>query len=92
VVALQDVVSDGVADGTISEKAADEIVKGLEESLKKFADGDAEGAIYTLEELEAKVDEHLEHEEIHQSQEQRIDSAIEELAEQMFLIASSEDD
>ncbi len=92
VTALQDVVAEGLADGTISEKAAEEIAKGLEESLKKFVDGDAEEAIHKLEDLEEKVDELLEHDEIHQSQEQRIDRAIEELAEQMFLAASSDDD
>jgi eukaryotic-like serine/threonine-protein kinase len=92
VVAIQDVVSEGVADGRISEKAAREIAKGLEESLEKFTDGDAEEAIHKLEDLEEKVDELLEHEEIHQSQEQKIDSAIEELAEQMVLAASSDDD
>ncbi|MGH2640969.1 MAG: protein kinase domain-containing protein [Actinomycetota bacterium] len=92
VTALQDVVAEGVAEGRISEKAAQEIAKGLEESLEKFADGDAEEAIHKLEDLEEKVDELLEHEEIHQSQEQRIDGAIEELAEQMFLAASSDED
>jgi serine/threonine protein kinase len=92
VVALQDVVSEGVADGRISERAAQEIEKGLEESLERFAEGDAEEAIHKLEDLVEKVDELLEQEEIHQSQEQRIDSAIEELAEQMAHATSSEDD
>jgi hypothetical protein len=91
VVALQDVVAEGVAEGRISEKAAKEIAKGLDESLKKFTDGDAEEAIHKLEDLEAKVDELLEQEEIHQSQEQRIDGAIEDVAREMFEAASSED-
>ena len=91
-IALQDVVAEGAAEGRISEKAAREIAKGLEESLKKFTDGDAEEAIHKLEDLQEKVDELLEHEEIHQSQEQRIDSAIEELVEQISLAASSDDD
>ena len=78
--------------GRISEKAAREIEKRLEESLERFTDGDAEGAIHTLEDLEAKVDELLEQDEIHQSQEQRIDGAIEDVAREMFDAASSEDD
>ncbi len=85
-------MAEGVADGRISEKAAEEIAKGLEESLKRFTDGDAEGAIHKLEDLEAKVDELLEKEEIHQSQEQRIDGAIEDIAREMFDAASSEDE
>lgn len=85
-------MAEGVAEGRISEKAAREIEKRLEESLERFTDGDAEGAIHTLEDLEAKVDELLEQDEIHQSQEQRIDGAIEDVAREMFDAASSEDD
>jgi serine/threonine-protein kinase len=92
VVALQDVVSAGVADLAISEKAAHEIAKGLEESLEKFAEGDAEEAIQKLEDLREKVDDLVEDEEIHNSQEQRIDSAIEDLAEQMVLTAATDED
>jgi hypothetical protein len=84
-------VAEGVADGRISEKGAQEIEKGLEESLERFADGDAEGAIHTLEDLEAKVDDLLAQDEIHQSQEQKIDGAIDVVAREMFA-ASSEDD
>jgi hypothetical protein len=86
------VVAEGVADGRISEKAAQEIEDGLEESLERFADGDVEEAINTLEDLEGKVDELLEQEEIHQSQGQRIDGAIEDVARAMFDAASSEDE
>ena len=85
-------MAEGVADGRISEKAAQEIEKGLEESLERFADGDAEGAIHTLEDLEAKVDDLLAQDEVHQSQEQKIDGAIEDVAGEMFDAASSEDD
>lgn len=85
-------MAEGVADGRISEKAAQEIEKGLEESLERFADGDAEGAIQTLEDLEAKVDDLLAQDEIHQSQEQKIDGAIEDVAREMFAAASSQDD
>jgi serine/threonine-protein kinase len=92
VVALQDAVAEGVADGRISENAAQEIEKGLDESLERFNDGDAEEAIHTLEDLEGRVDELLEQEEIHQSQEQKIDGAIEDVARAMFDAASSEDE
>lgn len=85
-------MAEGVADGRISESAAQEIANGLEESLEKFADGDVEEAIHTLEDLEGRVDELLEQEEIHQSQEQRIDGAIEDVARAMFDAASSEDE
>ncbi len=85
-------MADGVADGRISEKAAEEIAKGVEESLERFTDGNTEEAIHKLEDLEAKVDELLEQEEIHQSQEQRIDGAIEDVAREMFEAASSEDE
>jgi hypothetical protein len=92
VVALQGIVSEGVADGTVSEKAAQEIEKGLEESLKKFAEGNTDEAIQKLEDLREKVDDLVGGEEIHNSQEQRIDSAIEDLAEQMFLAAPPGDE
>ena len=49
-------------------------------------------AIHALEDLGGKVDKLLEQEEIHQSQEQRIDGAIEDVAREMFEAASSEDE
>lgn len=85
-------MAEGVADGRILESAAQEIANGLEESLERFADGEVEEAIHTLEDLEGRVDELLEQEEIHQSQEQRIDGAIEDVARAMFDAASSEDE
>lgn len=85
-------MAEGVADGRISESAAQEIANGLEESLERFAEGDVEEAIHTLEDLEGRVDELLEQEQIHQSQEQRIDGAIEDVARAMFDAASSEDE
>jgi hypothetical protein len=92
VVALQAVVSEGLGDGTISEAAAREIEEGVEESLEKFAEGKADEAIRKLEDLEEKVDGLVDQEEIHHSQEQRIDRALEDLAQQMFFAASSDDD
>jgi ribosomal protein S20 len=89
--ALETVVADGVAAGRISSHAADEIRKAIDESLEKFSEGDTEKALEELEHLEEKVDEFLEKEEIHQSQEQRIDRAIEDLATQMELANPPED-
>jgi hypothetical protein len=87
VAALQIVVTEGVSDGTISEKAAEEIGKGLGAALEKFADGDTEGAIDELQGLEEKVDDLVDDDEIANSEEQKLDRAIEDLAEQMFLAA-----
>jgi eukaryotic-like serine/threonine-protein kinase len=89
--ALRSVVADGVAEGRISSKAEEEILKKLDEALEKFAEGDTEKALEELDHLEEKVDELLEKEEIHQSQEQRIDSAIEDLAVQMELASPNDD-
>jgi phage shock protein A len=92
VAALQAVVAAGVEDGTISEKAAEEIQKKVDAALEKFADGDTEGAIKELEDLEKKVDEMVEKDEVANSQEQRLDRAIEDLAEAMFFAAPPDDD
>jgi serine/threonine protein kinase len=92
VAALQAVVTEGVSDGTISEKAAKEIQKGLEEALEKFDEGDTEEAIDKLRELEEKVEKLVDDEEIRHSQEQRLNRAIEDLAEEMFLAAPPGDD
>ena len=73
-------------------QAAEEIQKGLDEALEKFAEGDTEKAIEELEHLRGEVDELVDHDEIRHSQEQRMDRAIEDLAEQMFLASPSEDD
>jgi eukaryotic-like serine/threonine-protein kinase len=87
VAALQGIVTEGVNDGTISEKAAEEIQKRLDEALEKFADGDTEGAIKELEDLGEKVDDLVDDEEIAHSEEQKLDKAISDLAEQMFQVA-----
>jgi serine/threonine-protein kinase len=92
VLALQGIVEEGLSDGTISDKAAGEIDKGLEEAVQKFADGDTEEALGKLSDLESKVDDLVKHDEIHHSQEQRIDRAIEDIAEQMVLASPAEDD
>ena len=90
--ALFALVDDGLAGDEISPKAAEEIRKKVNEALKKFADGDTEGAIKELEDLKEKLEDLVDHDEIEHSQEQRLDRAIDDLAEQMFLAAPPEGD
>jgi hypothetical protein len=91
VASLRTLVDDGVEQGTISDKAADEIHKKLEDALQKFDDEDTEGAIKELEDLAKKVDELVEKDEVANSEKQRLDRAIEDLAEAMFLAAPPDD-
>ena len=91
VAALQNVVTEGVNDETISSKAAEEIEDKLADALEKFEGGDTEGAIKELEDLEEKVDELVDKDEVANSQEQKLDRAIEDLAEEMFAAAPPSD-
>jgi transposase len=84
-------VAQGVSDGTISDEAAREIQKGLDEALHEFAGGDTEKAIEKLGDLGGKVDELGDHDEIAHSEEQKLDKAIEDLAAQMSQASPSED-
>jgi polyhydroxyalkanoate synthesis regulator phasin len=90
VAALQAVVTEGVSEGNISENAAEEIQNGLDDALDTFAEGDIEEAVEKLGNLEETIDELVGSGEIAQSEEHKLDKAIEDLAEQMFLAASSE--
>lgn len=90
VAALQAVVTEGVSEGNISENAAEEIQSGLDDALGTFAEGDIEEAVEKLGNLEGMIDELVGSDEIAQSQEHKLDKAIEDLAEQMFLVSSSE--
>ena len=90
--ALQSLVTEGLQDGTISEHAADEIQKKLEDALEKYAEGDTEKAIEELEHLRDDLDHMVDHDEIAHSQVQRLDKAIEDIEEQMFLASPPEDD
>ncbi len=92
VVALQTLVTEGLNDGTISEHAADEIEKKLEEALEKYAEGDTEKAIEELEHLRDDVDKMVDHDEIANSEAQHLDRAIRDIEEQMFLASPPEDD
>jgi plasmid stabilization system protein ParE len=85
-------VADGVSEGRISSRAEEEIRKGLDHALERFAEGDTERAIEELAHLEEEVDHLVDHDEIHQSEEHRIDAAIEDLARQMLLASPPEDD
>jgi hypothetical protein len=85
-------VDEGLSDGNVSERAAETIVKDVDEALAKFAEGDSERAMGKLEDLESKVDELTDHDEVSNSYEQRIDRALEDLWEQFSLATPSEDD
>jgi hypothetical protein len=92
VTALQAIVAEGVVDGTISEKAAEQIQQGLDDAFETFGGGDIEEAVDRLGELEGKVDELVDKDEIAHSQERKLDKAIEDLADQMILASPSEGD
>jgi hypothetical protein len=84
-------VARGVSEGDITDKAAKEIQKGLDEALHEFTGGDTDKALEKLGDLEGKVDELVDHDEIAHSEEQKLDGAIEDLAAQMSQASPSED-
>ena len=90
VAALQAVVAQGLSDGGITDKAAEEIQKGLDEALHEFTGGDTEKALEKLGDLERKVDDLVDHDEIAHSEKQKLAKAIDDLAEQMSLASPSE--
>ncbi len=55
--ALTAIVNKGLEDGVISEKAAEELFKGLQEINEKWITGDAEEALAKIGDLDLKVDE-----------------------------------
>ena len=79
-----------MSDGTITDKAAEEIQKGLDSALHEFARGDTDKALEKLRDLERKVDDLVDHDEIAHSDKQKLAKAIEDLAEQMSLASPSE--
>jgi eukaryotic-like serine/threonine-protein kinase len=89
--ALQAIVAEGTADGSISEAAAEEIQNGVDEALESFGGGDADEAVERLGDLEGRIEELVDEEEIHHSQERKLDKALEDLADQMLAASSSED-
>jgi serine/threonine protein kinase len=92
VVALQSLVTEGLQDGTISEHAAEDIQKKVDDALEKYSAGDTEKAIEELEHLRDDVEEMVDHDEIANPVRQHLDKAIEDLEQQMFLAAHPEDD
>ncbi len=83
-------MADGVTGGTITDKAAEEIQKGLDDALHEFAGGNTEKAIDKLGDLERKIDELVDHDEIAHSEKQKLSKAIDDLAEQMSLASPTE--
>ena len=90
VTALQAVVAQGVSDGTITDKAAEEIQKGLDEAVHEFAGGDTEKAIDKLGDLRRKIEDLVDHDEIAHSEKQNLLKAIDDLAEQMSVALPAE--
>ena len=90
--ALDALVAEGLADGTISEKAAEEIGKRLEDTLDKFQEGDTEQAVDKLDDIVKEVEKAVDEGEIAHSREQRLRRAIEDLAEEMIAASPSEGD
>jgi eukaryotic-like serine/threonine-protein kinase len=84
VAAFLALVEEGVSEGRITEKAAHEIEKHLDDAMKKFDEGDTEEAVRKLDELESKIDDFIEKDEILQSEENALDRALEDLAIAMF--------
>jgi hypothetical protein len=90
VTALQAVVAQGVSSGTITDKAAEEIQKGLDEALHEFAGGDTDKAIDKLGDLRRKIEDLVDHDKIAHSEKQKLLKAIDELAEQMSVASPAE--
>ena len=92
VAALQSIVTEGLQNGTISQHAADDIQKKLDDALEKYSEGDTEKAVEELEHLRDDLDHMVDHDEIAHSQVRRLDKAIEDVEEQMLLASPPEDD
>jgi eukaryotic-like serine/threonine-protein kinase len=83
--ALQAVVTEALADGRITEDAAGEIDEHVDGALGTFAEGQTEEAIRELDDLESRIDELAEEDEVSNQTMQRLDRALQALAEAMFL-------
>jgi serine/threonine-protein kinase len=90
--ALEFIVAEGVADGTISPKAGEDIGKRLDDALDKFGEGDTDQAVDKLDDIVQEVEKAVDEGEIAHSQEQKLQRAIEDLAEQMLLAAPPGDE
>jgi hypothetical protein len=85
VASLAAIVEEGVADGNITEKAAKEIQKHVEESLRHFGEGSSSEAIEKLEDVESMIDGYVDHEEVAHAEEQALDRALGDLIEAMLI-------
>jgi eukaryotic-like serine/threonine-protein kinase len=90
--ALDALVANGLADGTISDKAAEEIGKRLEDALDRFREGDTEQAVDKLDEIVKEIEKAVDDGEIAHSREQRLRRAVEDVALQMIAASPSEGD
>jgi hypothetical protein len=93
--ALEDllaVVDAGVADGSITDEAAQEIRDRADEAYATFLGGDTEKAFEELGDLRGRVEELVDDGQVAHSQEQKLEKAIEDLGEQMSLASPSEGD
>ena len=86
------VVDRGVLNDAISPKAAEDIEKRANDAYGTFREGDTEKAIEELEDLRDKVEEGVDHEEIANSYEQKLDKAIVALEEQMLRASPPEEE
>jgi serine/threonine-protein kinase len=88
---LTAIVNQGVDDGVISDKAAEELFKGLEEINKKWLEGDVEGALEEIAKLDAKIDELASGGEItSQSVVNALHGGLDDLAEAMGITSPPE--
>jgi eukaryotic-like serine/threonine-protein kinase len=91
--ALTSIVNQGVEDGVISQKAADELFKGLGEIQKLWLEGKSEDALGKIEELGGKIDELASEGEISSSEVVgALHGALDDLAEAMGSASPPEGD
>jgi serine/threonine protein kinase len=61
---LQSAIADGVAAGEVSKKAADQLSHGIEDAVKAYQNGDLEGALGRLADLDKHLGDLVQHGEI----------------------------
>jgi hypothetical protein len=73
----------GVATGDISPRAANEVAKEIRDAIRKYEDGDLEGALDKLRDLQGKVEEREQKGEIEPDMAERLRQAISNVAAAM---------